>query len=128
MISPSADQLLAKAKSSDNADKCGMFLVHNGTVRIDAKKKAREGAADTLPVKGMEFSYDSSKVDSAIKSTYLMPGIYYVDVWLNSGTLSVGDDIMYVVIGGDIRPHVVDALQSLVDEIKHNCVEEKELF
>lgn len=57
-----------------------------------------------------------------------MDGIYYLRVWLNEGTLTVGDDIMYVMVGGDIRPHVVDALQYLVGEIKSECVVETELY
>ncbi len=35
---------------------------------------------------------------------------------------------MLVLIGGDIRPHVIDALQSLVGEIKNHCVTETEKF
>ena len=31
-----------------------------------------------------------------------------------------------LLIGGDIRPHVVDALQSLVGTIKNECVSEVE--
>ena len=31
---------------------------------------------------------------------------------------------MYVLIGGDIRPHVIDALQFLVEKIKTECVTE----
>lgn len=87
----------------------------------------REGAQDTRPVTGMLFSYDQEKVDAAIADTYQMEGIFYIRVWLNEGTLQVGDDIMYVLIGGDIRPHVVEALQSLVGRIKNECVIEKEL-
>jgi len=34
---------------------------------------------------------------------------------------------MYGLIGGDIRPHVVDALQFLVGRIKNECVVETEL-
>ena len=49
-------------------------------------------------------------------------------VWLNEGRLSIGDDIMKVLIGGDIRPRVIDALQALVGEIKNSCVEEKEVY
>ena len=33
---------------------------------------------------------------------------------------------MYVMIGGDIRPHVVDALTALVGKIKTECVSEVE--
>ena len=74
-----------------------------------------------------EFSYDAVKVDEAIAETYKMDGIFYVKVWLSEGQLEVGDDIMYVLIGGDIRPHVVDALQFLVEKIKTECVTEIEL-
>ena len=35
---------------------------------------------------------------------------------------------MLVLIGGDIRPHVIDALQTLVETIKNECVCERELF
>lgn len=125
--SPSMDQWLREAKAAPAARKCGMFLVHNGVVRETAKALVRQGAADTLPVKGMVFSYDREKLDAAIDGAYRLPGIYYVRVWLNEGQLSLGDDIMYVLIGGDIRPHVVDALQSLVGEIKNHCVVETEL-
>lgn len=124
--SPSMDQWLREAKSDPSARKCGMFLVHNGTVRETAKALVRQGAADTLPVNGMDFSYDREKLAAAIDSAYQLPGIYYIRVWLNEGQLNLGDDIMYVLIGGDIRPHVVDALQALVGEIKNNCVVETE--
>ena len=40
----------------------------------------------------------------------------------------MGDDIMYVLIGGDIRPRVIDALNFLVGRIKSECVIEKEVF
>ena len=57
-----------------------------------------------------------------------MDGIYYLRVWLNEGRLTIGDDIMYVLVGGDIRPYVVDALQALVGKIKSECVVEVELY
>ena len=41
---------------------------------------------------------------------------------------SIGDDMMRVLVGGDIRPRVIDALQALVEEIKLNCVKETEIF
>ncbi len=56
-----------------------------------------------------------------------MDGIFYIKVWLNEGKLKVGEDIMYVLIGGDIRPRVIDALQFLVGKIKTECVTEIEL-
>lgn len=124
--SPSMDLWLREAKQHESAPKIGMYLTHNGIVRESAKAKVRLGAQDTLPVTGMFFSYAQEKVDAIVEETYKMDGIYYIRVWLNEGELAVGDDIMYVLIGGDIRPHVVDALQHLVGRIKNECVVEKE--
>ena len=126
-VSPSMDKWLQEAKAHPSAPKIGMYLTHNGIVRQTAKAKVRYGAEDTQEVTGMLFSYNQEKVDAVIADTYKMEGIYYMKVWLNEGMLSVGDDIMYVLIGGDIRPRVVDALQYLVGRIKNECVVEKEL-
>lgn len=124
---PSMDAWLNEAKASPNASKIGMYLTHSGTVRETAKAAVRNGDEAAAPVKGMQFSYDAAKVSAAVKDTYRLDGIYYVKAWLNAGTLQVGDDIMRVLIGGDIRPHVVDALQYLVGRLKEECVTETEL-
>ncbi len=125
---PSIDAWLAEAKAHESAPKIGMYLTHNGTVRQTAKAKVRFGAEDTKEVTGMVFSYDQEKVNSVIADTYKMEGIYYIKVWLNEGQLEMGDDIMYVLIGGDIRPRVVEALQYLVGRIKNECVSETERY
>mgnify|MGYP002514840162 CR=1 FL=1 len=124
---PSIDAWLREAKAHETAPLCGMYLTHNGTVRQTAKAKVRYGEENTKEVTGMLFSYDEEKVNAVIADTYKMEGIYYIKVWLNEGELSMGDDIMYVLIGGDIRPRVVDALQYLVSRVKNECVVETEL-
>ena len=123
---PSIDQWLQEAKNDPSAPKCGMYLIHNGTVRETPKAMVRGGEKDAAPVTGMLFDYDAEKVRQAIDETRNLPGIGFVRVWLNRGELKVGDDIMLVLIGGDIRPHVVDALQYLVGKIKSECVQETE--
>ena len=123
---PSLDQWLREAKQEPEAPLCGMYLAHNGTVRETARARVRQGAEDTAPVTGMYFDYDPEKVEAAVAETRAMPGIYHVRVWLNRGELNLGDDIMLVLIGGDIRPRVIDALQSLVGTIKNSCVIEQE--
>jgi len=125
--SPSMDEWLKEAKLDPKSSQVGMFLVHNGTVRETAKAKVRLGAEGTAPVTGMVFSYDEDKVNAAIEETYKLQGVYYVRTWLNEGQLEVGDDIMYVLIGGDIRPNVIDGLQFLVQKIKTECVTEIEI-
>ena len=125
---PSADQWLREAKADPSAAACGMYLIHNGTVRQSARAMVRQGQQNTAPVAGMFFDYDEEKVEQAIAAARQLPGIYYVRVWLNRGELTLGDDIMLVLIGGDIRPHVVDALQTLVGTLKEQCVTEREIY
>ena len=128
MNKPSMDAWLAEAKNDVNSAQCGMYLFHNGIVRESAKSKVRNGEANTKPVKRMLFSYDAQKVEYAVEEAKDLEGIYYIKAWLNEGELKVGDDIMLVLIGGDIRPHVVDALQFLVGKIKNDCVMETEIY
>ena len=125
---PSMDAWIKEAKEDKSAPECGMYLFHNGIVRQSARAKVRQGDISASDVKGMVFSYDKEKVEEAVENTQNMPGIGYVRVWLNEGQLEVGDNIMLVLVGGDIRPHVVDALQSLVGELKNHCVKDEELF
>ena len=124
--SPSIDQWLKEAKSEESALKEGMILVHNGIVRQTPRAQVRDGVNDGSQVTGMDFDYDPKKVEAAVAETYKMDGIFKIKTWLNQGHLDLGDDIMYVLVGGDIRPHVIDALEFLVEKIKSECVTEIE--
>ena len=123
---PSMDEWLKAAKKDPSAAKVGMFLVHNGVVRETPKAKVRAGIDDGTVVERMEFSFDQEKVNRAVEEAYKLEGVYYIRIWLNEGLLQVGDDIMYVLVGGDIRPHVIDGLQFLVEKVKTECVVEIE--
>ena len=127
-VCPSADAWIQEAKADPGAENIGMYLTHTGIVRKSAKAKVRYGETGTREVRGMLFSYDEEKVLSVIDETMKQPGIYYVRVWLAEGQLSLSDTIMQVLIGGDIRPRVIDGLQSLVSRIKNECVKEEELY
>ena len=124
---PSMDQWLREAKAGPDAGKIGMYLTHNGVVRETARAFVRDGA-QTAPVRGMRFSYDRERMEAALTETRAMEGIHCVRAWLNEGDLAPGDDIMYVLVGGDIRPRVVEALQFLVEKLKSECVAEQELY
>lgn len=106
---PSVDQWLREAKADPAAAQCGMFLIHNGVVRITPKAQVREGV-------------------EGLGEALTWPGVYYVRTWLNEGRCEVGDSLMYVLIGADIRPNCIDALQKLVGHIKNELVVEKEIF
>ncbi len=125
---PSMDSWLAEAKKQPGSDECGMYLFHNGVVRKTARAKVRSGEADAPEVRKLFLSYDREKADAAVKNALAMPGIRYARVWINEGELDIGEDMMLVLVGGDIRPHVIEALQTLVGEIKNKCVTEREIF
>lgn len=123
---PSMDAWLREAKEAPESEKVGMYLTHNGVVRSTARAQVRGGTARPAVV-GMRFDYDEAKVGQAVAEAKALPGIFYVRVWLNRGELLVGDDLMYVLVGGDIRPHVIDALEKLVGQLKKECVTEEEI-
>ena len=125
---PSLDAWLADAKASPNADQCGMFLTHNGVVRQTAKARVRNNDQTVADVEAVKFSYDEEGLKAAVAEALTWEGVYYVRVWLNEGTAAVGDSLMYVLIGADIRPRCIDALQNLVGKIKTELVTEEEVY
>ncbi len=132
---PSMDAWLNKAKEDPDAGEVGMYLTHNGVVRATPRLQVRgkdeaeiEQGALLGKVASIDFSYNSDGLIAAVKEARELPGVHYVRVWLNEGTLRVGDSLMYVLIGADIRPHAVDALQRLVAKIKNELVVEHENY
>ena len=130
---PSVDQWLREAKADPAAAQCGMFLIHNGVVRITPKAQVREGVEGLGEVVAAEHGVRAIAVaanvaDAAEAEALTWPGVYYVRTWLNEGRCEVGDSLMYVLIGADIRPNCIDALQKLVGHIKNELVVEKEIF
>ena len=128
MAPPRIEQWLQEAKSESAALEQGIFLLHNGVVRQTPRQKVHHGIDDGFLVRKMDFSHNKKKVEAAIAETRKMKGIFHVRVWLNEGCLEPGEDIMYILIGGDIRPHVFTALESLIEKIKGECVTEIERF
>ncbi|MDI6901357.1 MAG: molybdenum cofactor biosynthesis protein MoaE [Anaerosomatales bacterium] len=117
---PSIDTWLEEIKSGGETAGVGMFLAHNGIVRASS----RDGRAVT----GMELAVDRERLAQIVETARLMEGIAHVRVWVNEGTLDVGDDIMYVFVGGDVRENVFGALQALVTMIKTEVVAETERY
>lgn len=116
---PSLDAWLAEAKQEAGAPGTGMYLCHNGVVR----SYSRDGRIVT----GMQLSVDRERLAEILATARLMEGVTAVRAWVNEGNLSIGDDIMYVMVGGDIRDNVFEALAALVRMIKTEVVTESEL-
>ncbi len=127
-VSPDINEWLKEAKADPRASEVGMYLVHNGTVREEPKKMVRENIDDGSRVNGMFFDYNKERLEQVVEEAKSYPGVKYVRVWLNEGELNLGDDIMYVLIGGDIRPNTISALEKLVGIIKTELVVEDERY
>lgn len=125
---PSMDLWLKEAKEHKDSGKVGMYLTHQGVVRESPRSVVREDSQEERKVKAIDFSYDQAGVDQAVEAAYKLPGVYYIKAWLNEGRLEVGDPIMQVLIGGDIRPNTISALEKLVEKIKTLHVVESEIL
>ena len=78
------------------------------------------------PVRGMTLRCDRDRLEEALAEAATWPGVVAVRGWVNGGDLRVGDDIMKVLVAGDIREHVFEALRHLVSLIKTDVVMESE--
>lgn len=132
---PDMNAWLAEAKQSENAEMIGMYLTHNGVVRATPRHAVRaeaqtpaEAPSKDAMVTAVDFSYDEKGLAQAIEEALTWEGVYYVRAWLNEGRVAVGGSLMYVMVGADIRPHAIAALERLVGHIKSNLAQEKELF
>jgi len=118
VTAPSLDAWLAEAKHQAEAAGIGMYLCHNGVVRSFSR--------DGRSVVGVELTVDRVRLEEILSTARLMEGVSVIRVWINEGHLEVGEDIMYVLVGGDIRPNVIEALTALIGMIKSEVVTEVE--
>lgn len=115
------NEMVAKVKSHPDYSKVGMVLVHNGVVR----EATREGKGVT----DLEINVDHDILDTIIKDAKKREGIIEVLIQIAEGkTLSVGDDIMYLVVAGDIRENVQDTLRETLDKIKQTATKKKQSY
>ena len=105
----------------DFADNVGMILAHNGVVRNWSR--AKEGKVSCL-----EVNADVEKVE-AIRQEYLKKeGIYEIIVESHSGHFKPGDDLLFIVVAGDIRENIKPVLADMLDRIKSEAISKREVF
>jgi len=113
------DEWVKEIKENCDSESLGMILVHNGIVRGTAK--------DGKLVKGMKLSYDKDALESCVARLKNREGIAAIRVWINSGILSIGDDIMYLLVAGRFRTDVLPVLEDLLSTVKNEIMHEEEL-
>ena len=104
----------------DFAEHVGMVLVHNGTVRAWSR-------ADHSQVSAVRVDVDQDRIDRLREEFLQHEGIYDIIVEAQTGTLKPGDDLLFIVVAGDIREHVKPVLADLLDRIKLEAVAKSEI-
>lgn len=113
------DDWIGEVKAQPDLAAIGMILAHQGIVR----GTSRSGE----PVRGMMLRSNRARLEEVLAEARTWPGVCAVRGWVNEGQLSVGDDIMKVLVAGDVRDNVFAALQRLVALIKSEVLSESEL-
>ena len=114
------NKMIDTLKTRSDSHKMGMIASHLGIVRGTSLNGEK--------VNSVEVRFDPEKISKIVKETKELPGIYDVLIETCDGRLSVGEDIMAVVIGGDTRERVFPALVATVNRIKAEGAKKKENF
>ncbi len=115
------ESMMNQIKKHPDYHKAGMILCHNGVVRATS----REGDEVT----GLKVSVDHKKLDEIIKEQKKRPGIIEILIHINEEReLVVGDDVMFLVVAGNIRENVIGSLTDTLNFIKREATTKKQFF
>ena len=115
------EALIDQVKQHPNYHRAGMILCHKGIVR----GTSRNGN----PVSGLTITVDHEKLRHVIETNKDRPGIIEILVEISeSRYLAVGDEVMHLVVAGDIRDHVIPVLSDTLDAIKSTVTGKTEFF
>jgi len=114
-------RLLGTIKQHPDYHQAGMILCHNGVVRSTSR--------DGRKVSGLTISVDHAKLEQVVESNKKTPGIVEIIVEINENRkLSIGDDVMFLVVAGDIRENVIQVLTDTLNAIKSTVTHKTEFF
>ncbi|OQY06401.1 MAG: molybdenum cofactor biosynthesis protein MoaE [Desulfobacteraceae bacterium 4572_123] len=116
-----SNSFIKTIKNHPEYDKVGMILCHNGVVR----RTSRDGRQ----VSGLKIEVDHAKLATVIKENKKTPGIIEILVEIAEGIdLNVGDDVMMLVVAGDIRDNVINVLHKTLDTIKTTVTRKTQFY
>lgn len=116
------EQSIAALKTRpDFAEKVGMVLVHRGTVRGVSRQT---GAM----VQRLEVRADQERIAQLCVEYKKKPGIYEVLAEARSGSFAPGEDLLLLLVAGDIRENVLATLAALLNRIKTEAIEKTEIL
>jgi molybdopterin synthase catalytic subunit len=113
--------LIDKIKRNPEYDRVGMILCHNGVVRGTSR--------DGRKVSGLKIAVDHTKLRKIIDENKKRPGIVEILVEIaENKELSVGEDVMFLVVAGDIRDNVIMTLNDTLNAIKTTVTKKTEFY
>jgi molybdopterin synthase catalytic subunit len=110
--------LVEKVKREMDPAKVGMIVCHNGVVRATS----RQG----IPAAHLDIDVDTEAWEQILREMRSQPGIAAVEAHLFTGRRNVGEDVMLVVVAGDIRENVFPVLEKTVNRLKKEAVRKLE--
>jgi len=102
-------------------DNVGMILIHNGVVRNWSRK-------DKSKVKALEVTPDLTKIETIRQDLLRRQGIFDIVIETRSGIFQPGDDLLFLIVAGDIREHIKPVLAELLDRVKAEAIAKKEII
>ncbi len=102
-------------------DNVGMVMVHNGVVRGWSRTGRKS-------VESITITPDLEKMQLICREMEKHPGIFRIMAHANSGVMKPGDDVLFLIIAGDIRENVKAAFSELLDRIKSEAVFKEEVL
>ena len=69
----------------------------------------------------------TKRLSSVIPIFKQRPGVVEVKVWINSGNLKVGDNIMFLLVAGRFKTDVLPVFEEMLSLIKNEIVTEEEV-
>jgi molybdopterin synthase catalytic subunit len=113
--------MIDSIKKHPDYHKAGMILCHKGIVRGTSRNGRK--------VSGLTISVDDNKLRHVIKTYKRQPGIIEILVEIaGNKRLNVGDDIMLLVVAGDIRENVITVLNDTLNAVKTSVTSKTEFF
>ena len=114
-------RMIDTIKKHPDYQKAGMILSHNGIVRGTSRNGRK--------VSGLTISVDYNKLRHVIETYKQRPGIIEILVEIaDNRQLNVGDDVMLLVVAGDIRENVIAVLNDTLNAIKTSVTSKTEFF
>jgi molybdopterin synthase catalytic subunit len=114
-------RMIDTIKIHPECHRVGMILCHNGIVRGTSR--------DGRQVSGLTIFVNYEKLHQVISTYKQRPGIIEILVEIaDNRHLSVGDDVMLLVVAGDVRENVIAVLNDALNAIKTSVTQKNEYF